>query len=322
MTNERMMKAAVALAALAVSVVFAVCAAEAAETASHGLVTGDDVYVRSGEAKAYRAMGKLTKGEFIPVIAVSKDGKWVRIVAPSTADVWIFAKFVDVTGGRGVVSGDNVRVRVRPDLKGELVNKLKKGAVLNVKGREGDWLKIAPPEGTVAWVHAQYVKRMTAAEVAAHRRTQADLARAEAEKKKRAADLARRKREEEARRTAEAELARKRLEEEERAKELAAQDLAKAKAAIDAAKRAAAAETKLDGWVSYIGPGMEHTGATHRIMRDGRVVGLVKSGRVDLGAFVGARVRISGRKRGEATLPRRSDKVGIVDVAGIQIVLD
>ena len=52
------------------------------------------------------------------------------------------------------------------------------------------------------------------------------------------------------------------------------------------------------------------------------MVGLIKSGRVDLGAFVGARVRISGRNRGEASLPRRTDKAGIVDVAGIQIVLD
>jgi len=323
MTNERMTKAAVALAALAASVVFAVCAAEAAETAPHGLVTGDSVYIRSGDAKAYRSMGKLKKGEFVPVIAVSNDGKWVRIIPPAAADVWIFAKFVDVNGGRGVVNGDNVRVRVRPDLKGEMVNKLKKGTVLNVKGREGGWLKIAPPKGTVAWVHAQYVKRMTAPEAAAHRRKQTDLARREdAEKKKRAADLARRKREEEAHRKAQSDLARKRAAAEERARKLALQNLARARAAIFAAKRAADAETKLEGWVSYIGPGMEHTGATHRITRGGRVVGLVRSGRVDLGAFVGARVRISGRERGQASLPWRSGKVGIVDVAGIQIVLD
>ncbi|MFH1730228.1 MAG: SH3 domain-containing protein [Planctomycetota bacterium] len=308
--------------AMAATLLILTATAIAAETSSHGLVTGESVYIRSGEAETYRSMGKLKKGEFVPVIAVSNDGKWVRITPPATADVWIFAKFVDVDGERGVVNGDNVRVRVRPDLKGEMVNKLEKETVVNVKGREGDWLKIAPPEGTVAWVHAQYIRRMTAAEAAAHRREQTDLARGEAEQKEREAALARGKREEEERRTAEAELARKRLEEEERAKDLAAQDLAKAKAAIDAAKRAADAETRLEGWVSYIGPGLEHTGATHRITRGGRVAGLVRSNRVDLGAFVGARVRITGRKHGEANLPRRGGKADIVDVAGIQIVLD
>lgn len=301
--------------AMAATLLILTTAAIAAEPRPHGLVTGDNVYVRSGDAKAYRSMGKLKKGEFVPVIAVSKDGKWVRIIPPATADVWIFAKFVDVSNGRGVVNGDKVRVRVRPDLKGEMVNKLKKGAVLKVKGRKGDWLKIAPPKGTVAWVHARYIRRMTVAEVAAHRREQADLARREAEKKKRAAELARRKREEEARRKAEAELARRRLEEEERAKELAAQNLARAKAAIDAAKRAADAETKLEGWVSYIGPGMEHTGATHRIMRDGRVVGLVKSGRVDLDSFIGSRVRITGLAMGAGS-------ARAVHVSGIRMLFD
>ena len=266
MTNERMTKATAVLAALAVSVLFAT-AAGAAEVAPHGLITGDSVYVRSGEAQSYRAIGKLKKGEFVNTITVSNDGKWVRVVAPVQADVWIFAKFVKVTGGKGVVTGSKVRVRARPDLKGELVNRLGKGAALTVKGRQGDWLKIAPPKGTVAWIHAQYVRLMTGAEVAAYRRAQTDLARREAEKKRLAAEKAKleaelalkKKQAEEARLKAEAER-------KERVAELAAKpaEEERIKPIKEPRGEKVNAEIKVvvRGWVSYIGPGQESTGST------------------------------------------------------------
>ena len=347
-----MTKAAVVLAVMAASVVFAVCAAGAAETASHGLVTGDSVYVRPGGAKAYRAMGKLKKGEFVDVITVSNDGKWVRIVAPEHVDAWIFAKFVDVTGARAVVTGSKVRVRARPDLKGELVNRLDKGTVLKVKGRSGDWLKIAPPRGTVAWIHAQYVRRMTGSEVAAHKLQQADLARREAEKQQ-AAELALKEKEAEALRKAEeerkkleAELALKRKQAEEALRQ--AEDERKKRETELALKRAEEerkkavkeqlaqlgeamskgtltkfkTEVELDGWVSYIGPGLESTGATHRIVKDGRVVAVVKSGRVDLAAFVGARVRAAGRTGPLPALLIDGECINVVDVSAVQIVFN
>jgi len=321
MMNERMTKAAVALAALAVLIVFAASAVEAAETASHGLITGASVYVRSGGAKAYRALGKLTKGQFVDVITVSNDGKWVRIVAPEQVDAWIFAKYVNVAGGKGVVTGDKVRVRSRPNLKGELVNRLDKGTALKVKGREGDWLRIAPPKGTVAWIHAQYVKRMTAAEVAAHRRAQTDLARAEAEKKKRKAELALKKKAEEARKKREAELALTRAEDASKKRE-AELALKRAEDARKGTTPTAGRATTLAGWISYIGPGVERTGATHRIVKDGRVLALVKSARVDLGSFVGARVRVTGRAQGEVKPSRSGGNVGVIDVAGIEMVFN
>lgn len=394
MMNERMTRAAVVLAVLAASVVFAASAAEAAETASHGLITGASVYVRSGGAKAYRALGKLTKGQFVDVITVSNDGQWVRIVAPEQVDAWIFAKYVDVAGGKGVVTGDKVRVRSRPNLKGELVNRLDKGAALKVKGRKGDWLRIAPPKGTVAWIHARYVKRMTAAEVAAHRR--------EAEQKQREADLALKKKAEDARTKRESALIADadKLFASELAKPITARSLDKAlkayqrvraeakdqrlrntalvkltliqelsrvqraiarkegpgppskfdfemarkvygvgrevddlyaarKLATDIAARAKGAPVsplgkplEFSGWVSYVGPGVERTGATHRIVKDGRVLALVKSARVDLGSFVGARVRVTGRAQGEVKPSRSGGNVGVIDVAGIEMVFN
>jgi len=293
-----MTRTAAALAALAVCVVFAVSAAEAA---THGLITGDGVHVRSGEAKAYRAIGKLNKGEWVQIVSASKDGQWVRIAPPAAADVWIFAKYVAVDGASGVVSGDKVRVRARPDLKGELVNRLNKGTALTVRGRKGDWLRIAPPSGTVAWVHTRYVKRMTDAELAAHRRQEAAeeaKAKAEEERKRAEAELAR-TREEEAKRKAAAELARKEAEEAAR-REAEAVKTAQGKS--------------VEGWVAYIGPGLERSGATHRITKNGEVLALLRSTRVDLDAFIGTRVRVTGRADGAPD--------GVVEVGAVRVVLD
>lgn len=336
MTNERMTKAAVVLAALAGAVVFAVCAAEAAGVEPHGLITGDSVYVRSGEAQSYRAIGKLKKGEFVNVITVSNDGKWVRVVAPAQADVWIFAKFVKVTGGKGVVTGSKVRVRARPDLKGELVNRLDKGTALTVKGRQGDWLKIAPPKGTVAWIHAQYVRRMTSSEVAAYRRAQTDLAQRESEKKRLEAEKAKleaelalkKKQAEEARLKAEverkervAELAAKRAEE-ERIKPIKEPRVKPANASAEAGSLKGGTKVTVRGWISYIGPGQESTGATHRVVKDGRLLALVKSRNVDLASFVGARVQVTGRTRLKLTLPGGQEGVNVVDVGEVQIMFN
>jgi uncharacterized protein YgiM (DUF1202 family) len=369
--------------------------ARAADLPCWGLLTGDNVRVRSGPTLNHRDMGLLEKGNLALVQDLSDDGRWLRIVPPKTADVWIFAKYVDVRGDRGVVNGDKVRVRVRPELTGEVVNQVNKGARVKVKGRKGDWLKIAPPKGTVAWVSTEYVTRMTETEVAAYR---AEQARKKAEEERRKAELARlkaeaarRKREaalmaaadkvlavalkkgvrerslsaalrayEQARRKvtdarlrARAELTRDVIREMQRVQAalgrkadppaLGKFDVARARKtpvlrrAVDelmasrrlAAKVAREARARapkrpkdrreVDGWITLLGPGLEGTGASHRLVRDGRVLALIRSDSVDLSAFVGLRVRVDGRAAGRTELPYAKGKPEIIEVAGVRV---
>ncbi len=149
--------------AIGALVLFAVSGA-AGGVSPHGLITGNAVRVRSGPHKSFREMCELDKGTVVTILGVSDNGKWLRIAAPEDGNVWIFGKYVDVAGGRGVVNGDRVRVRIRPNGKGEVVNKLNHGAAVKIKGRKEGWLRIVPPKNTVAWVSAGDVQRMTAGE--------------------------------------------------------------------------------------------------------------------------------------------------------------
>jgi len=368
--------------------------APAADRLYWGVVTGNDVNVRSGDAKAFREMGQLNKDRVVEILATSKDGKWVRIVAPGDSSVWVFAKFVRVEGEKGTLTGDKVRVRVRPELKSEVVNRLNRGAVVKVRGREGDWLKIAPPPGTIAWIHAQYVKRVTETELAAFEARKAQEARRERERRRREAERQARLRREaerkkrEARmiadadklfavelakdirarsldkalrayRKAEQQVENPKLRDKATASIVVIRDMQKVQAAIrrqarpgplakfdfasartahglsravddllaahrlaqkiagDAARRVASQPTA-DGWVFYVRPGLEHTGATHTIIENGQVKALLRSGRIDLDAFVGRQVRIAGKLVGQVQLASGRKKTDVIDVARVE----
>ncbi len=396
------------IAFLAVALI-ATSAAHAAESSFPAAVTGHNVRIHSGPHITYREMGTLDKNTLVRVLDVAEDGQWLRIVPPESADVWIFARLVIVAGPLGTVNADRVNVRVRPEINAEEVNQLAKGTLVKIKGSEGDWLKIAPPEGTRAWIIAGHVKRMAEAEVEPWRQ---QIAREKADEEKRQAEIARkleearaeaeRKEAEEARkalearhvadldRTLAAELARPAaerdlagplelyqaapLKDSELQARVAArialiqalQDIqaAAAKAApppplpgIDLDKLTAelgspatAAELRaahqhalklaedaelarradeehrksertFDGWIRPIGPGLEDTGATHKITSGGRILALVKSSQVQLGPFLGLRLRITGRPVGEALLAPEG-KVPLIDVLRAELVSD
>ena len=377
--------------------------AGAAQPPCWGILTGNTVRVRSGPDVLYREMCALDRDRAVRVLSASPDGKWLRIVPPEEGEVWVFAKYVRVEGKQGVVTGDKVRVRVRPSLKGEVVDRLDKGALLTVKGRGqgdlGEWLKVAPPPGSRAWVNAQYVRRITDEQYAAHRKAKIEVARLEAERKKREAErLAKLRREAErkkreaklmaeADRVFDAELARRfesrLLDKPRRAyreaqgrirepgllrkitvkllvleemlsvqsaikkkaapRPLAKFDFARAKTAfamqreIDdlfaAHRRAREIARKAqqqivrrpdlrrtaDGWVFYLGAGLSGSGATHRIIRDGRLRALVKADRLHLDAFVGRRVRVVGKLSGAVRLSPGAKPTEVIDIARLEM---
>ncbi len=168
-------------AALVAALFSVIACANGAEVRRWGAVTGDNVRVRSGPAEGYREMCELDKDEVVEILEISPDKRWFRIVAPEKGDVWVHGQYVDVEGERGVLTGDRVRVRVRPDVNAEQVHRLDKGAVVRVKSREGDWIKIAPPEGSVAWISAEYVTPMSDEDMARFRRKKTDEERQKAE---------------------------------------------------------------------------------------------------------------------------------------------
>jgi uncharacterized protein YgiM (DUF1202 family) len=388
--------------------------ASAAEPYGWGIMMGDDVYVRSGAGKNFRDMCMLKKGAEVKVWDVSADEQWLRIEAPPEGDVYIFARYVSVQGNLGTLTGDKVRIRVRPELTAEVVNQVSKGARLTVKGRQGDWLKIAPPKDSVAWISAKFVKRMTADQYALHKKAQTDAVRREQELKRKAAErLARLKREAEqrkleaARKQREAAMVAKadKLLKAELAKPVQKRSLSAALAAwrqvqggvkdsalrskataatviiremqtvqsamarkadprplakfdfnaakarlglgreVDALLAAHKEATQIakaarpvkppvrppvkppalppgvrEGWLTYLGAGLSHTGASYRLVLDRDVVALVKSDAVDFTSLVGMRVRVAGKRVGTARLTSGEARADVIDVARVQIL--
>ncbi len=135
-----------------------------------GVVTGTNVYVRSGPGVAdgrndYYQCAKLSRPAKVTV--VGRINNWLKILAPQGCYSVIFAKYVDPdeTSKSGVVTGDNVRIRAG-GTEHEINfwqphGKLNKGDTVKiierVTDRWGDWYKIASPHSAYFWIYAKYV---------------------------------------------------------------------------------------------------------------------------------------------------------------------
>lgn len=134
-----------------------------------GEINANEVYVRSGDSLNHYTVCKLSAGD--PVRIVGARGEWYEILPPPGTFSLISGDYVDVADGRGVVSGQNVRVRA-----GSLLNEnkytvqlmLNKGAEVKVLGKNPDgFLRIEPPSGATLWVHRSFVSLDGAATVPA-----------------------------------------------------------------------------------------------------------------------------------------------------------
>lgn len=74
-----------------------------------GEINANEVYVRSGDSLNHYTVCKLSAGD--PVRIVGARGEWYEILPPPGTFSLISGDYVDVADGRGVVSGQNVRVR-------------------------------------------------------------------------------------------------------------------------------------------------------------------------------------------------------------------
>ena len=127
------------------------------------VITGDDVYIRSGPGTNFYHCGKFKKGDRVKVVA--KQFSWSRIVPPAGSFSWISMQYVKIdpaNPGVGTVTGDNVRVYagsdfVKPLYSTTLQDKLKTGDKVKLSGEQmDDYYKIAPPPAAYLWVSTNF----------------------------------------------------------------------------------------------------------------------------------------------------------------------
>jgi len=125
-----------------------------------GVISANDVYVRSGDSLNHYTICKLQAGDKVTV--VSQRGEWIEILPPEGTFSLVSGDFVDTTDNQtGVINGDNVRVRA-----GSLLNEnkytvqslLTKGTPVTILGRNPDgFVRIRPPEGATVWINRNFV---------------------------------------------------------------------------------------------------------------------------------------------------------------------
>jgi uncharacterized protein YgiM (DUF1202 family) len=127
------------------------------------VITGDDVYIRSGPGTNFYHCGKFKQGDRVKVVA--KQFSWSRIVPPAGSFSWISMQYVKIdpaNPGVGTVTGDNVRVYagsdfVKPLYSTTLQDKLKTGDRVKLLGEQmDDYYKIAPPPAAYIWVSTNF----------------------------------------------------------------------------------------------------------------------------------------------------------------------
>lgn len=155
------MERAVACAALFAVTVFAAAPEDGQpgrRVLGHGVVTSDDVYVRSGPSMNHYPVCKLAAG--VQVTVVGETGEWLEILPPVGVFSFVSGDYVDSADGKsGVINGENVRVRAGSTLddfahlKYVVQSHVSKGAAVEILSRDPDgFLRIKSPAGVTVWV--------------------------------------------------------------------------------------------------------------------------------------------------------------------------
>jgi uncharacterized protein YgiM (DUF1202 family) len=130
-------------------------------------VTGNDVYIRTGNSVNDYHSGKVNKG--FKVTVVDEVLGWAKILPPEGSYSWISKSYVTVNAANpntGVVTGDSVRVWAGSDYREPLHSpglqtKLNAGEIVELmpdQPENSDYFKIKPPVGAHLWISAEYLK--------------------------------------------------------------------------------------------------------------------------------------------------------------------
>jgi len=111
-------------------------------------ITGDGVPLRAAAAVNAESIGTVGRGTVLQSTGRS-DGDWVQVQAPASAAVYVYSSLV----ADGAVAVNTAQVRSGPGIGYRVLGVLERGTALDVRDRMGEWLRVAPPAGSVtAWI--------------------------------------------------------------------------------------------------------------------------------------------------------------------------
>lgn len=129
-----------------------------------GIVTANQLRVRSGPSTSYKVVTTLSQGATVTIIKT--ESNWHQIKTSSITG-WVAAEFIqDIksdTGGSsssqqtGKVTANNLNVRSTASTSGNILGKLQKGSTVSILSVESNWVKIQY-NGQAAWISKEFVE--------------------------------------------------------------------------------------------------------------------------------------------------------------------
>ncbi len=120
-----------------------------------GLVTGERVNLRSGPGLTFEALYQFPQGQEIPLL--ERSGEWYGTSLPIEVPVYVHSDYVAAQEVWGLIQGDRVHVRCGAGLNFTSLGFLSKGDKVQLRGAEGQWRAIVPPNFCRGWIHAGFV---------------------------------------------------------------------------------------------------------------------------------------------------------------------
>ena len=117
-----------------------------------GQVAVANVNVRTGPGTNHQILTTLRGGDHVFILAQT-DG-WYEIECPASAAAWVARESVRPDGA---VKGARVRVRVAANPAAAVLRELGAPDQVQVIGCAGDWCRIKPPAGAVAYINSKLV---------------------------------------------------------------------------------------------------------------------------------------------------------------------
>jgi uncharacterized protein YgiM (DUF1202 family) len=114
-------------------------------------VTGDRVSLRAAPKLTAVLLTRTALNDSL-VLVDNSNPKWVGVRPPDTVDFWINGDYVQ----EGVVLPAQLNIRSGPSLSHEVVGVVQRGDKLTIRGTLRDWIRIAPPAETTAWISRKY----------------------------------------------------------------------------------------------------------------------------------------------------------------------
>jgi uncharacterized protein YraI len=116
-------------------------------------ITADRVNLRAGPSEQSEVVSQVSKGEIL-VVQGGLESEWLSVIPPARASLWIYGDLVK----DGIVVALKAQVRAGPGISYKIVGSLQKGQSLTVRETTDDWLKIAPPPGSILWINRKYTE--------------------------------------------------------------------------------------------------------------------------------------------------------------------